>query len=71
MNVNTFRTFISAKLRGEILKRIDLNGDGKISLLEFLPLFDDMMSRLEMLANAKAKFNELDVSPCFLLILIC
>ena len=52
---------MAARLRAELMKRIDLNGDGKISLVEFLPLFDEMLMRLELLAAAKAKFDELDV----------
>ena len=47
--------------RQTMLDRIDRNGDGKVSLPEFTDLFDDMLTRLELINSAKAKFAELDV----------
>jgi calmodulin len=43
------------------MAKVDLNKDGKIELLEFTVLFEDLLARLELVAAAKKKFEELDV----------
>lgn len=49
---------------GEYTKRlidnIDLNKDGKLDLLEFTNLFEDMLVRVSLVEKARAKFKELD-----------
>jgi Ca2+-binding EF-hand superfamily protein len=53
--------------RQTMLDRIDRNRDGKVSLPEFTTLFDDMLTRLELINSAKAKFAELDADKSGLL----
>ena len=43
------------------MAKVDLNKDGKIELMEFTVLFEDLIARLELIAAAKKKFEELDV----------
>ena len=44
-----------------LMKKVDTNRDGKIDLIEFTVLFEEMLARMELLQSAKKKFNELDV----------
>ena len=46
--------------KATLLKRIDVNGDEKISLPEFAVLFEEICARMDLLAQAKKAFNELD-----------
>jgi len=44
----------------KLIERIDNDGDGKISLIEFTNLFEHVIARTSMLQRAKVKFDELD-----------
>ena len=44
-----------------MMKKVDANKDGKVDLLEFTVLFEDLLARLELIKAAKAKFDALDV----------
>jgi Ca2+-binding EF-hand superfamily protein len=46
--------------KATLMKRIDVNGDEKISLPEFAVLFEEICTRMDLLAQAKKAFNELD-----------
>jgi Ca2+-binding EF-hand superfamily protein len=44
------------------MRKVDSNFDGKLDLMEFTALFEDMLARQELVASAKVKFEELDES---------
>jgi Ca2+-binding EF-hand superfamily protein len=44
-----------------MMNKIDVNHDGRINLLEFIHLFEDMIARIELTNNARLKFAEFDV----------
>ena len=46
----------------KIIRKVDTNFDGKLDLMEFTALFEDMLARQELVASAKVKFEELDES---------
>lgn len=46
--------------KNHLLSLIDTNGDGKLDLAEFIVLFEDMVTRLDLIERARAKFTELD-----------
>jgi len=47
--------------RKAMMNKIDVNHDGRINLLEFIHLFEDMIARIELTNNARLKFAEFDV----------
>jgi len=50
-----------ATYKTALMNKVDANKDGKIDLMEFTMLFEDMLARLELITAAKKKFDELDV----------
>lgn len=50
-----------------LLAHIDSNGDGKLDLVEFITLFEEMLVRVELIERARAKFDELDTDKSGLL----
>jgi len=50
-----------AVYKTSLMQKVDENKDGKIDLMEFTILFEDMLARLELIQAAKKKFDELDV----------
>ena len=49
-----------ANFKSTLLKRIDANGDGKLSLQEFTVIFDEIIQRMDLITRAKAEFDRLD-----------
>lgn len=49
-----------AGFKATLLKRIDKNGDGKLSLQEFTVCFDEILQRMDLIARAKKEFERLD-----------
>ena len=49
-----------AGFKATLMNRIDVNHDGKLSLLEFAVLFDEICSRMDLLNQAKKAFKKLD-----------
>lgn len=49
-----------ASFKATLLKRIDVNGDGKLSLQEFSVCFDEILQRMDLIARAKKEFERLD-----------
>ncbi len=49
-----------AGFKATLLKRIDVNGDGKLSLQEFSVCFDEILQRMDLIARAKKEFERLD-----------
>jgi len=46
--------------KAKMLSKVDWNKDGKLDLLEFTDIFEDMLARLEMKRLVEKKFAELD-----------
>jgi calmodulin len=49
-----------SSFKATLLKRIDVNGDGKLSLQEFSVCFDEILQRMDLIARAKKEFERLD-----------
>ena len=49
-----------ASFKKTLLKRIDANGDGMLSLQEFSVVFDEILQRMDLIAKAKKEFDRLD-----------
>ena len=49
-----------ANFKSTLLKRIDVNGDGKLSLQEFTVIFDEILQRMDLISRAKNEFDRLD-----------
>lgn len=49
-----------ATLKDTLIRRIDVNQDGKLSLQEFATLFDEILLRMDLTARAKHEFEKLD-----------
>lgn len=50
------------RYRDVLLKKIDYNDDGKISLVEFTDIFTEMLERASLLEDARQKFKQLDMN---------
>lgn len=48
--------------RDQLMQRIDVNQDGNLDIREFTDLFAEMLDRIEMVEQAKAKFAKLDAN---------
>jgi Ca2+-binding EF-hand superfamily protein len=48
------------KYRSKMLAQVDKNGDGKLDLIEFTQLFEEMLVRMDLIHRARAKFEALD-----------
>ena len=46
--------------KANLVKRMDVNGDGKLSLQEFAVIFDEIITRMELTDKAKSEFHKLD-----------
>ena len=46
--------------KATLMKRIDVNKDGKLSLQEFAVLFDEIMMRMDLISQARKAFSKLD-----------
>jgi len=46
--------------KANLIKRMDVNGDGKLSLQEFAVIFDEIVTRMELTEKAKVEFQKLD-----------
>lgn len=51
-----------AAFRKTLLARVDANGDGKLSEVEFTGMFKEIIDRAELIAHAKEKFTRLDTN---------
>lgn len=49
-----------AGFKATLMKRIDANNDGKLSLQEFAVLFDEICARMDLISQAKKAFGKLD-----------
>jgi len=49
-----------AGFKATLMKRIDVNKDGKLSLQEFAVLFDEIMMRMDLISQARKAFSKLD-----------
>jgi calmodulin len=50
-----------AEFKTTLMKKIDANGDGKLSLPEFAVLWDEMLVRMDLIKRASVAFKKLDV----------
>lgn len=50
-----------AEFKVTLMKKIDANGDGKLSLPEFAVLWDEMLLRMDLIKRASIAFKKLDV----------
>ena len=50
------------KIKTWLMKSIDSNQDGKIDLIEFATLFEEVAQKSELMRHARLKFSELDIS---------
>jgi len=49
-----------AGFKATLMKRMDVNQDGKLSLQEFAVLFDEICARMDLITQAKKAFGKLD-----------
>ena len=49
-----------ASFKVTLMNKIDLNGDGKLSLQEFTVFFDEVLQRMDLIDKAKKAFTKLD-----------
>ena len=49
-----------ASFKSTLMKRIDFNQDGKLSLQEFAVVFDEIFVRMDLVKRAKVAFSKLD-----------
>ena len=49
-----------AGFKATLMKRIDANADGKLSLQEFAVLFDEICTKMDIISQAKKAFAKLD-----------
>ena len=50
------------KFKTALLTKVDVNKDNKLDLLEFTTLFNDLLSKMDLIARAKVQFNALDIN---------